>query len=35
MKNEELEYFVKYKEYSYLHCKWISEEDLLEEGDTK
>ena len=27
-----LEYLVKYKEYSYLHCDWIEESDLLATG---
>lgn len=26
------EYFVKFKEYSYLHCEWIAEDEILGMG---
>lgn len=26
------EYYIKYTDYSYLHCKWISEEQVLSLG---
>ena len=28
------EYFVKFHEFSYLHCEWIKEEDILSMGKT-
>lgn len=28
--NLEFEYLVKYKEYSYLQCEWISEKEVIQ-----